>query len=208
MWGEIMSLTYLTANNIILLFLIGLALYFDLTKKRIPNFLTFPAILWGLISYTAIDGVSGLWFSLAGMLVGLAIFFIPFAMGGMGGGDVKLLAAVGALQGWQFVLAAGILTVLAGGVMSLGYLLFSGRLLRVLKKMAGFALAPFFSSLYFNTKLEFFNRASIFFATHPTETDPPVRMPYGAAIATGVLLFLAMNYFPWGEPFLSSLPWL
>ena len=203
-----MFLSNISINDLILVIVIIAALGFDLTKDKIPNFLTFPAIVWGLVSYTAMDGVSGLWFSLAGMLVGLAIFFIPFAMGGMGGGDVKLLAAVGALQGWQFVLAAGILTAIAGGVMSLGYLLFSGRLLRVLRKMAGFVLAPFFSSLYFNTKLEFFNRASIFFATHPPETDPPVRMPYGAAIAAGVLLFLAMNFFPWGEPFLSSLPWL
>ena len=202
-----MFIEYISLNEVILVVLIGAALYFDLTKKRIPNFLTFPAIVWGLISYTATDGLSGLWFSFAGLLVGLAIFFIPFAMGGMGGGDVKLLAAVGALQGWQFILAAGILTALAGGVMALGYLIVSGRLLRVLKKMAGFVLAPFFSSLYLNTKWEFFNRASIFFATHSPEDKEQVRMPYGAAIAAGVLLFLAMNLFPWGEPYLSSLPW-
>lgn len=202
-----MFLSYLSINDFILLALIGAALYFDLTRNKIPNFLTLPAIVWGLISYTAIDGLSGLWFSFAGLLVGIAIFFIPFAMGGMGGGDVKLLGAVGALQGWQFVLAAGILTAIAGGVISLVYLIVTGRLLRVLKKMAGFALAPFFSALYYNFKLEIFNRISIFFATHSPEANEQVRMPYGAAIATGVLLFLAMNLFPWGETYLNSLPW-
>jgi len=200
-------LSYLSINDFILIALIVAALYFDLTRKRIPNFLTLPAIAWGLISYTVIDGFSGLWFSFAGLLVGLAIFFIPFAMGGMGGGDVKLLGAVGALQGWQFVLAAGILTAIAGGVISLVYLIVTGRLLRVLKKMAGFVLAPFFSTLYYNFKLILFNRISIFFATHPSEADEQVRMPYGAAIAAGVLLFLAMNLFPWGETYLNSLPW-
>ena len=195
-------------NYFILIALIVAALFFDLTRKRIPNFLTFPAIVWGFVSYTAVDGLSGLWFSILGMLVGLAIFFIPFAMGGMGGGDVKLMAAIGALQGWQFVLTVGVLTAAAGGFMALGYLIFTGRLLRVLKKMAGFVLAPFFSFLYFRTDLDFFNRASVFFATHSAEAKKPVRMPYGAAIAAGVLLFLAMNLFPWGESYLSGVPWL
>ena len=198
----------LSLYDFVLIVLIGMVLYFDLSRNKIPNFLTFPAIVWGLISYTAIDGLSGFWFSFAGLLVGITIFFIPFAMGGIGGGDVKLLGAVGALQGWQFVLAAGILTAIAGGILSIIYLIVHGRLLSVLKKMAGFVLAPFFSALYFNFNLEIFNRISIFFATHPPEAKEQVRMPYGAAIAAGVLLFLAMNYFPWGESFLSTLPWL
>ena len=195
-------------NDILLIVLIGVALYFDLTSHRIPNFLTFPAIVWGLVFYTATDGLNGLWFSFAGLLVGLAIFFIPFAMGGMGGGDVKLLGAVGALQGWQFVLAVGILTAAAGGLMALGYLIFSGSLLRVLKKMAGFVLAPFFSFLFFRTNFEFFNRASVFFATHSPQAKEPVRMPYGVAIAAGVVIFLAINLLPWGETYLSGVPWL
>jgi prepilin peptidase CpaA len=194
-------------NTVILVALIVAALYFDLTKKRIPNFLTFPAILWGLVSHTAAGGLSGFWFSFTGLLVGLAIFFIPFAMGGMGAGDVKLLGAVGALQGWQFVLSAALLTALAGGVMALVYLIATGRLLRVLKKGAGFLLAPFFSFLYYRIRLDFFNRASIFFATHPPEEKEPARMPYGLAIAVGVFVFLAMNLFSWGEQYLSSLPW-
>ena len=202
-----MFLSIISINDLILIALIGAALYFDLTRKRIPNYLTFPAMVWGLISYTVMEGFSGLWFSLLGLLVGLAIFFIPFALGGMGGGDVKLLAAVGALQGWQFVLTAGILTAIAGGVMAVAYLIASGRFLRVLKKMVGFVLTPFFSSLYYHSRLELFNRAAVFFATHDAEVKEPVRMPYGAAIAAGVLLFLAMNLFPWGEPFVSSLPW-
>ena len=98
--------------------------------------------------------------------------------------------------------------------MAFAYLLVSGRMLRVLKKMAGFVLAPFFSILYLKiylylkVKLDFLNQASIFFATHPAEDSDPVRMPYGAAIAAGVFLFIAMNMFPWGESYLNSLPWL
>ena len=199
-------LSYLSLNDFILIALIGAALFFDLTRKRIPNYLTFPAIVWGLISYTAVDGLSGLWFSFAGLLVGLAIFLIPFAMGGMGGGDVKLLGAVGALQGWQFVLVAAFLTALVGGVMAIIYLIATGRLLRVLKKMAGFILAPFFSDLYYSIRLELFNRASVYFDKYEPEEQEPARMPYGAAIAAGVMLLLVMNLFPWGGQFLSAFP--
>jgi prepilin peptidase CpaA len=126
-------------------------------------------------------------------------------MGGMGGGDVKLLGAVGALQGWQFVLSTAILAAIVGGVMALVYLAVSGRLLRVLKKMAGFILAPFFSALFIRTGWEFFNRVSIFFTKDDPEERKPTRMPYGVAIAAGVIIVLALDVFQWGG-FFSSLP--
>ena len=204
-----MSLSYLSINDLILVALIGAALFLDLSQNRIPNYLTFPAIGWGLVFYTVTGGFSGLWFSLLGLLVGIAIFFIPFAMGGVGAGDVKLLGAVGALQGWQFVLTAGLLTAVVGGVMALIYLLVNRNFLRVLKKMAGFVLAPFFSALFYRTNFDLFSRASVYFARPDPEANEAgrARMPYGAAIAAGVLFLLAMNLFPWGEPFISSLPW-
>jgi len=200
-----LSLSYFSINDFVLIALIGAVLFFDLTRKRIPNFLTFPAIIYGIISYTLIEGLSGLWFSLLGLLVGLAIFFIPFAMGGMGGGDVKLLGAVGALQGWQFVLSAAIYAAIAGGVMAIVWLIATGRFLSVLKKMAGFILVPFFSALYYRTRWDFFNRASTFFAKDDPEEKEPARMPYGVAIATGVFILMAMNLFRWGEPFFRGL---
>ena len=203
-----MSLSYISLNDFLLIALIGAALFFDLTRKRIPNYLTFPVIIGGLVFHTATNGLSGLWFSFLGLIVGLAIFFIPFAMGVMGGGDVKLLGAVGALQGWQFVLAAGLLTAAAGGVISIIYLIATGRLLRVLKKMAGFVLAPFFSAVFYWTNFELFNRAAIFFATHPPESGEPGRLPYGLAIATGVMLFLVYEALPSGEVYYSYLVWL
>lgn len=204
-----MFLSYLLINDFILIVLVGAALFLDLAKNRIPNYLTFPAIGLGLLSYTVTGGFSGLWFSFLGLLVGIALFFIPFAMGGVGGGDVKLLGAVGALQGWQFVLTAGLLTAAAGGVMAILYLLFNRSFLRVLKKMAGFVLAPFFSALFYRTNIDSFSRASVYFATPDPEANKAgrTRMPYGAAIAAGVLFLLAMNFFSWGEPFISSLPW-
>ena len=203
-----MFLSYLSISDFILVALIGSALFFDLTEYKIPNYLTLPVIVWGLISYTAMDGLSGLWFSFAGLLVGIAIFFIPFALGGMGGGDVKLLGAVGALQGWQFVLAVGLITAIAGGVIAVIYLIAKGRLLRVLKKMAGFALAPFFSTLYYNFNLEIFNRASVFFATNSPEEQDAGRLPYGLAITVGVMTFFAYEVLSAREIYYSYLVWL
>ena len=202
-----MLLSYFSLNDFILIALIGAALFVDLTKQKIPNYLTFPAMVWGLISYMVMDGFSGFWFSFLGLIAGLAIFFIPFAMGGMGGGDVKLLGAVGALKGWQFVLAAGLLTAIAGGIIAVVYLIATGRLVKTLKKIAGFALAPFFSFLYYQTKLEVFNRASVFFTKQPQESETG-SLPYGIAISVGVLAFLFMDLFPWGEHYLGSLFYL
>ena len=203
-----MELPLININSYFLIILIIIALFFDLTRKRIPNFLTFPAIIWGMVSFTVVDGFSGLWFSFSGLLVGLAIFFIPFAMGGMGGGDVKLLGAVGALQGWQFVLAVGILTAVVGGVMAIVYLIIQGRLLRVLKKAVGYVLTPFFSFLYIRTDVELFNGAVAFFSKSEPEKEEPARMPYGVAIATGVVIMMAVSVFPWGESYLSYFPWI
>jgi prepilin peptidase CpaA len=202
-----LSLSYLSINDFVLITLIGVSLFFDLTRNKIPNYLTFPAIAFGIMSYTLMQSLSGLWFSLLGLLVGLAIFFIPFAMGGMGGGDVKLLGAVGALQGWQFVLSAAILTAFAGGVMAIIYLIATGRLLRMLKKIMGFFLIPFFSSLYLRFHLDFLNRvANIFYDKNP-EKERPSQIPYGAAIAAGVLIQLAIDFFQWGEAFYGSFLW-
>src|SRR5438132_1059179 len=72
---------------------------FDLRTRRIPNALTFGAALLGLVFHAVIGGVSGFGSSLGGLATGLAIFFPIFALGGLGGGDVKLLACIGAWVG-------------------------------------------------------------------------------------------------------------
>src|SRR5688500_1679166 len=71
----------------------------DLRRRRIPTLLTFsaPALALAVASWT--DGTAGAMTSSAGWIAGLAIFFVPFALRGLGGGDVKLLAALGAWVG-------------------------------------------------------------------------------------------------------------
>jgi prepilin peptidase CpaA len=168
--------------------------------------LTFPAIIWGILSYMVMQGLEGLWFSFLGLFVGLAIFFIPFAMGGMGGGDIKMLGAVGALQGWKFVFSAAVMAAIAGGVIAIIYLILTGRLLNILKKMTNVILAPLFSLLYHHIRWEFLNRASIYFARTDPKEKEPVRLPYGVAIATGAMIVMVIDLFQWGETLFSGLP--
>lgn len=89
----------------------------DLRSRRIPNWLTFSLVLSGIaqsIAFGAIVSPAG---SLLGLAVGFAIPFVLFAMGALGGGDVKLLAGVGAWFGPQAALNVFIIAALVGAVM-------------------------------------------------------------------------------------------
>ncbi|MGI5927749.1 MAG: A24 family peptidase [Thermacetogeniaceae bacterium] len=179
-------------NDYILLTLLLLSLYFDLTKKKIPNFLTLPVILWGLIYYTITAGFEGLIFSLLGLLLGIAVFFIPFMLGGMGGGDVKLLGAIGAMKGLQFVFDAAIYTVFCGGILAIIYLLYNGQLLRTLKRILSIIAVPLLAVLYFKFKYPFLNQLSLYFSSFADgHVSKKVYLPYGVAIAIGTILVLS-----------------
>jgi len=71
----------------------------DLRTRRIPNALSGTALLVGGALNALFFGWSGLLWSLCGMLMIVAILLAPFALGGLGGGDVKMMAVVGAFLG-------------------------------------------------------------------------------------------------------------
>ena len=91
----------------------------DLRSRRIPNVLTFGAAALALVYHAAAGGWYGLGWGAAGWLAGAALFFPVFALGGMGGGDVKLLGALGAWLGPGEALYVGLYGAIAGGVMAL-----------------------------------------------------------------------------------------
>jgi prepilin peptidase CpaA len=72
------------------------AAWIDGKELRVPNWITFPMILSGWIYSTFAFGWEGLGYSLLGTVIGLALLLPAYAIGGMGAGDVKLLAGVGA----------------------------------------------------------------------------------------------------------------
>jgi prepilin peptidase CpaA len=100
----------------------------DLRTRRIPNLLTFGAALAGLFYHFATGGFEGLGQAALGWLLAAIVFLLPFALGGLGGGDVKLLAALGAWLGPADALWLVLYTGVAGGVMAIAVALIHGYL--------------------------------------------------------------------------------
>jgi prepilin peptidase CpaA len=95
-------------------------------QLRVPNWLTYPLACGGLLYSTLVFGWEGLGWSLLGMLVGLALLLPAYAIGGMGAGDVKLLAGVGAWIHATHTFWAFCLSATAGGIIAVGMVLWRG----------------------------------------------------------------------------------
>jgi prepilin peptidase CpaA len=100
-------------------FTVLIAAITDLRSRRIPNWLVVISLLGALVTAGATQGASGLGKSLAGAAVGGAILGVLYLLGGMGMGDVKLCAAVGAWLGPAQLLMALVVMGVAGGAMAL-----------------------------------------------------------------------------------------
>lgn len=96
-------------------------------KLKVPNWLTLPLIVSGWAFSTASFGWSGLGWSLAGTAVGLGLLLPAYAIGGMGAGDVKLLAGVGAWVGCMTTFLAFCVSAVFGGAIAIGMVLVRGR---------------------------------------------------------------------------------
>lgn len=113
----------MTLTSIATLVVAVLAATTDIATRRIPNALTFGAAGVALAYHLAFGGWPGLGVSLAGWLVGVLVFFPFFALGGMGAGDVKLMAALGAWLGPLGALQIAVAGAIAGGVIAIGVML-------------------------------------------------------------------------------------
>jgi len=95
---------------------------------RIPNRITGPAMLLGLATNGLLGGWHGMAMSLTGLTLATVILIGPFALGGIGAGDVKMMAAVGAFVGPNLVLSSLIAGLILGGVFAVYYLARNARL--------------------------------------------------------------------------------
>src|SRR5688572_16532040 len=108
----------------------------DLRARRISNKLTYPVMLLGLIANTAMEGWTGAGHASLGWLAGLGIMLIPFLLGAMGAGDVKLMAAIGAVKGPEFVLIAALYACVAGGLLAIYFLIKEKRVTNTFRYLA------------------------------------------------------------------------
>lgn len=107
----------------------------DVRERRIPNLVTGPAIVAGLILHAISGGWRGLGDSaLAGLIAG-GIFLIFFLAGGMGAGDVKLMTAVGCFGGLSALPVVAISTAIAGAVFALAIGIYNRRLRETLRNV-------------------------------------------------------------------------
>lgn len=113
----------------------------DLLSRRIPNWLTFPAMGLGLAAQLWLLGWPGLLNGFLGLALGFALFFPVHAAGYMGAGDVKLQMAVGSWMGWWLALHVALGAVLAGGCFALLEVTFRGRLAAVARNGYSFLRA-------------------------------------------------------------------
>jgi prepilin peptidase CpaA len=154
-----------------------LAAYFDVTRRRIPNWISGSILAYGIAGHVWIGGWTGLVVSVAGLAVGGGILMVLYLIGGMGAGDVKLLAAIGSVIGPYSVFLVLILASLVGGVLAVVALgswnrwpSTAHRFVRLL------ADAPVGDG-----------------CVEKPSAAPPVTVPYGVAISVGTWIFMTIR---------------
>ena len=120
--------------------LVTLAAVIDLRSGRIPNWLTVSGLALGLILGVALGGPPGLLSAACGALVAALVPLLLFRAGALGGGDVKLFAALGTLLGGATALEAETLAFAGGALWGVVRWLRAGRLVHGLKAVAGLLL--------------------------------------------------------------------
>lgn len=157
------------------LVVLAVATFTDLRSRRIPNWLVLPFMVFGIAISGWLHGWHGIAQSLAGLGLGALLFGILGVLGGMGMGDVKLCAAIGAWIGPSQLFVALVVTGIAGGVMALCWA----------------AAGGFLGDLFKNTGNLMIGFKQRGLRPHPQivlENPLARKMPYAPAIAIGTLV--------------------
>jgi len=129
-----------TVTEVVLAAALIVAAVCDLRRGKVYNWLTYPAVAVGLALGAAAGWAQGdAWDGFAnhgaGLAFGFGVLFVAFMMGGMGGGDVKLMAAVGAMLGWPAILHATFYSFLVGAAAGLIAMVWQGRTRETLRRL-------------------------------------------------------------------------
>ena len=147
----------------------------DLKTRRIPNYLTLSGVLGGLGFQLGYHGLPGLLDGLAGLGLGFFLLLGPYLLGGVGAGDVKASAALGAWLGLWRAFAFFVYTGLCGGLVLIVMLLWQGRLVAQIRT-GGIFLLNWVLCRPFDSK------------SAPSAPRPRTTIPYGAAMALGMAM--------------------
>jgi prepilin peptidase CpaA len=167
--------------KIVLCLILFVSFVTDIRNRKILNLVTLPSIIFALIYYTFTSGLEGFLFSVKGFLVGLSMLLIPYLLGGMGAGDVKLMAAIGALMGTSFVLYSFICTALIGGAIAITLIIKRKGVRELLK------------NFLFNLSFLKGNLGSI--VLKKENNSSRISFPYGVAIVLGTFCTLIWGGF-------------
>ncbi len=159
----------------------GLGGITDVTSRRIPNKLTYPAMLIAIAGRFALQGWHGLGSAIGGGLIGGGAFLIFFLLHAMGAGDVKLITAIGCFVGPGLAIEIVIASAIAGGIFAIIYALWQGRLRTVLVNVVDLVRFHAVAGADVHPRLNLSNPQA-------------VRLPYGVAIAAGVLYSVLASY--------------
>ncbi len=160
------------------------AAIFDLRQHRIPNWLTYPGIVLGIVTrwvayrHDSFLGWKGLATALAGCLLAGGVMFLFFMVRAMGAGDVKIMAAIGAFVGPSSAAEVLLATAICGGVLAIGYALYRKRMISTLKNLASVLRFHAWAGVQAHPEVNLDNPAAL-------------RMPYGLAIALGTIYAFA-----------------
>ncbi len=160
----------------------------DVRTRRIPNYLTGGTAVAGLLVQAIIGGWTGLGDGLLGLLLGFSLLFGLYLMGGMGAGDVKALAALGAWVGVKHTVYLFIYMGLAGGVLALFYLWWRGVFTARLKRLGNWLLSWVLLR----------SHGGVGGGPAPAATAEQERLegvPYGVALAVGMAILCGQKIF-------------
>ena len=147
--------------------------YMDVRYRRIPNKLVLVTLLGGLVLNTFFEGSHGLAMSLGGFALAFAVMIFFHIFGTLGAGDVKLFAAIGAVNGLSLVLPTLVVVAITGGVLAIFKMVYSRRV-----KATMFGVVQFFYGLLPGQTVPRFD----------IPADRSYTLPYALPICFGSLL--------------------
>lgn len=147
----------------------------DLRGRRIPNAVTGPAMVAGTALSSALHGADGLLSSLAGLVLGLVILTPPFVLGGIGGGDVKMMSAAGTFLGPALLALALLAGLILGGVIAAVFAARRGRL----REVAGRTWSMVVNAIAMRSTLPL---------RQPSTLPGRILLPYSVPLALGTVV--------------------